>query len=527
MATEKVTLVICDGMGLSADTTGNAVYQAPTPNLDYLLSNYPAVRLLAAGTEVGLDMGEPGNSEVGHITLGTGQVLPQAFQIINGAIKSENYKTNKVFLAAMDKVKRTAGATLHIAGLISAGGVHGHIDHMLALLKLAKERGVERVAIHAMTDGRDSAPRMAAEDLKKLQYALAEFKFGVVATIGGRFYAMDRDNNWERTDVFFWSMMGQANFTAQRSDAAVQAGYERGEGDENLQPTLIVDSFGLPLAPIKTNDSVIFTNYRPDRIRQLATRIIMCNEVLSVVTMTDYFLGDVPTANQQGTIVLTAYPLPKPENSLAVVLARERLTQLHIAESEKYAHITYFFNGHEEQKQALEEWLLVSSLKVTSFKQAPEMSASTITAAYLNSKANHPADFTTINYANMDMVGHTGDFQATMRAVTVVDGQLKSLFEYAERYQEWLLITADHGNAEQMISPITKGVDTEHTTNPVPLILVHPSLKRPRTNDKHQLAVMSNIGILADVAPTILEIMRLRKPPEMVGTSLLTQLLSL
>lgn len=524
MNSEKVTLVVCDGMGLSPEAHGNAFYQAATPTFDYLLQNYPAMRLLAAGTEVGLDSGEPGNSEVGHLALGTGQVLPQAFQIISASVKSETYKNNRNFLTAMVNVKKNPGSTLHLVGIVSAGGVHGHIDHLIALIQMAKENGVERVAVHAVTDGRDSPPRVVLQDIGRVEAALKDLPFGVVATVGGRYYAMDRDANWDRTDTYYWSMFGKSVFQAPSCEDAVQQGYGRGEGDETLQPTVITDKNGAPLAAITPHDTIIFTNYRPDRIRQLVTRAIMTPQPLLIVTMTNYFLSELPASHHPETLVLNAYPLPAPKGTLSQVLADNGKTQLHIAETEKYAHITYFFNGHEEQRKAREEWLLIPSIKIDTFSRAPEMSAVAITDACLQSKQAHPADFTTLNYANMDMVGHTGVFEAAKVAVTFVDGQLKRLVDWAESHNEWLLITADHGNVEQMLNPVTGEVDKEHTTNPVPFLIVHPSLKNPRRMDKYQLAVMSNMGILADVAPTVLEIMGVKKSAEMVGSSLLKQL---
>lgn len=524
MATTPVTLVICDGMGLSSDVRGNAVQDASTPTLDYLLGNYPSVRLLASGTEVGLDMGEPGNSEVGHLALGTGQVLPQAFQMINSAIKSESYKKNKAFLTAMERVKKNPDATLHIVGLVSSGGVHGHMDHIMALLALAHEKKVPRVAVHAITDGRDSPPQVALQDLQKITPLFRGFKKAVIGSVAGRFYAMDRDTNWERTDVSYWALMGKAPLTAPSVEDAINTAYGRGEKDENMQPTMVVSDDGTPIAPLTPGDAVIFTNYRPDRIRQLTTRILGSTTGLSIVTMTNYFLADMPVPLQQGTELLNAFPLPSPQGTLAMVLAQQHITQLHIAETEKYAHITYFFNGHQERKQSLEEWLLIPSVKVDSFDRAPTMSAAAITTAYLQAKAQHPSDFTTINYANMDMVGHTGNFEATKQAVTYVDAELQKVVEYIETHNEWMLITADHGNAEQMINPVTGEIDKEHTTNPVPFILVNPSLKHGRRITKSDLANTSAVAMLADVAPTILEIMGIQKSREMVGSSLLKQM---
>lgn len=515
---QKVTLVICDGLGLSSEAHGNAVLAARTPNLDYALANYPAIRLLASGTEVGLDMGEPGNSEVGHLTIGTGQVIPQAFQLINSALKSGAYKQNKALLLALHRAKQTPGATLHIMGLVSAGGVHGHRDHLLMVLSMAKELGIERVVVHAITDGRDSPPQVAQQDVAQIQAALKEFSTGVIASISGRFYAMDRDKNWERTDAAYWAFMGKAMYTAATAEQAIQQAYQRGETDESLTPTIITTES--PIVP-QAGDVVIVTNFRPDRARQITTRLLMAAVRLTVVTLTNYFLEGLPVASPEGTELLAAFDLPKPEDTLAQTLARRRKRQLHIAETEKYAHVTYFFNGHDEQKHEGESWLLVPSPKVASFAQAPAMSAGAVTAAYLNAQAHTSPDFCTVNYANCDMVGHTGDFAATQQAVEIVDVELGRLIQYAEAKQEWLLITADHGNAEQMIHPLTGEMDKEHTTNPVPFIAIHPSLKQARGMTKQQIASFSKAGILADVASTILAIYDIPKPRRMAGENLL------
>ncbi len=524
MSHEKVSLVICDGLGLTPEVNGNAFTSAQTPTFDYLLKNYPSMRLLAAGTEVGLDMGEPGNSEVGHLSIGTGQIVPQAFQIINASIKSEAYRKNKAFVTILEPFKRDPDKMLHIVGLVSRGGVHGHIDHIITLLHYAKEHGVRRVAVHGISDGRDTAPKVVLEEIKPLLEVLHQFEVGVLATIGGRFFALDRDSHWDRTDAFYWALMGKSRYFSSSLETAVTEGYGRGESDENLQPTVFVDAQGHPLAPIQAGDAVIITNYRPDRIRQLATRIIMMPNPIFVLLMTDYFLGKIPESPIKETRVVVAYPLPKPKVTLAGTLARSDKRQLHIAETEKYAHITYFFDGHEEEKNNLEEWLLIPSVRVASFDWVPEMSAPAITNAYLQAKMNNPPDFTVINYANMDMVAHTGNLEATIMAVTNVDIQLRTLVQYAEEQQEWLIITADHGNCEHMVNPETHEIDKEHTNNPVPVIIVHPKLKQPRAMDKFQLAVLSNIGMLADVAPTILAILGVNKPSEMAGTSLLKQL---
>ncbi len=510
-------------MGLSAESEGNALLQTATPALDYVLANYPSQRLLAAGTEVGLDNGEPGNSEVGHIAIGTGQVLPQAFQIINGSIKSGDFRRNRIIAAALRGILAQPNRTLHIVGLISSGGVHGHIDHMLSLLSWARDQGVQRVAVHAISDGRDSPPRVALSDAVKIESVLKRFPFGVMASISGRYFAMDRDNNTNRTQEAFSALTGRGRLRASTLELALKRAYVQGESDETVPPTILTDANDRPLAWIQPGETVIFTNYRPDRIRQLVALAVTNVNDLTVVTMTDYLLADLPL--KAGNAIDVAYPLPKPRGTLADILADNGKSQLHIAETEKYAHVTYFFNGHLETKHPYEDWLLVPSIKVASFDQTPAMSASAITAGYLNAQKHLPADFVVMNYANLDMVGHTGNFAAACLAVSCVDEQLGQLITHAETNREWLVITADHGNVEQMIDPRSGTVDKEHTVNPVPFVVVHPSFRQPRAADKRQLALMSQVGMLADVAPTILAVMGLSPSVDMVGESLISGLI--
>lgn len=519
----RAVLVICDGLGLSPEINGNAFVNAATPTFDYILQNYPALSLLAAGPEVGIGQGEPGNSEVGHLTIGTGQVLPQAFQIINGAIKSGDYKTNPVLLDGIKNVVER-GSTLHLVGLASKGGVHGYVDHILACLTLANELGVKNVVIHAITDGRDTPPQVALTDLHVIEEVLKQFANGRFGSVGGRYWAMDRDNNWERTDQAVWPMIGKGQVVANSVFDAISQGYARGENDETLMPTMVLDNSGMPAGSIQDGDTVIFTNYRPDRIRQLASRLIALPQILHTITLTDYFFDEMPQVGRPETTLANAYPLPKPSGTLTEILSKAGKRQLHIAETEKYAHITYFFDGHQEKKHPGEEWLLIPSQKVDSFDRVPDMSAPQITQAFLNAQATQP-DFTAINYANADMVGHTGNYQATIKAIEALDRELRLIINYAETNNVWVAVTADHGNAEQKINPKSGEIDKEHTTNPVPFLLVHPTLKKSRTTTKQSCAALPQVGMLADVAPTLLEVLGLKPSPEMVGSSLLSQFL--
>lgn len=519
-----ITLVVCDGLGLSPERNGNAFTNAATPTFDNILQNYPAVSLQASGSEVGLDDGEPGNSEVGHLTIGTGQVLPQAFQIVNRANSSGEYTNNKAFLLLCAQAIKNQ-STLHIIGLISRGGVHGYLDHMVTYLTFANNKGVRKVVVHAITDGRDGPERVARTDIQEIEHCLTRFESGVIGSVSGRYFAMDRDHNWDRTDQAYWAMMGKGQQRSQSVRDVIGSAYARGETDETLSPTVVVNDDGVPVGAIQTGDVILFTNYRPDRIRQLATRLISTSIILTIVTLTDYFFGNQPQFGRPESLLMSAYPLPKPEGTLSEILASQLKSQLHIAETEKYAHVTYFFDGHQEVKHTGEQWLMIPSLKINSFERAPEMSASQITQAYLDAITNSVPDFTIINYANADMVGHTGNYQATVKAIECIDTQLRILVAHAESRQTWLLITSDHGNAEQKIEPTTGEVNKEHTTNPVPFLLVHPSLKKPRGLNKMALGEQSPVGMLADIAPTILAIMEIAQSKQMVGSSLLEQLL--
>lgn len=514
--TPRSTLVICDGLGLSPEVNGNAFVNAPTPTFDYLLQNYPAMGLLAAGPEVGLDAGEPGNSEVGHLAIGTGQVLPQAFQLINAAIKSGTFDANAVILGQLAAVEKRGGC-LHLVGLISKGGVHGHLSHLLALLDLARVNGVNRVVVHAITDGRDTPPRVALDDLPAIEQALIDLPDGRVGSVLGRYWAMDRDTNWDRTDAAIAAITDQSALRASSTREAITAAYGRGETDETLRPTRIGAS-----PPLAAGDAVMMTNYRPDRARQLATRLFGLPFPLGIVTLTDYFLRDRPVVGHIETTIASAFVFPRTTGTLADALASSGKNQLHIAETEKYAHVTYFFDGHCETKHVGESWLLIPSLKISSFDRQPTMAAPAIGRSYRDAQTNTPPDFSVVNFANADMVGHTGNFSATKRAIEAIDRELTAIVNLAEASGQWLFVTADHGNAEQMIYLATGKVNKEHTTNPVPLICVHPTLKRPRQATKIGLASLGHIGMLADIAPTILTVLNVPVPPEMVGSNVLT-----
>ena len=511
-----VILIIMDGLGISPITEGNAVYKSKTPCLDNLLKNYPSTLLKASGQEVGLEFGEMGNSEVGHLNIGTGRVIMQDLQRINQSIKDNTFYQNIELKNALKNVKKNQ-SSLHLLGLVSTGGVHSHLDHLLALLDLAKQEGLKNVYLHLITDGRDSPPKKALDYIGKVEDKIKQLGVGKIASLIGRYFAMDRDKHWQdRTQVAYNLLALGKGETFKDTKSAVEAGYKATESDENLSAKLINED-GL----LKDKDTLIFFNFRSDRSKQLSHSLIDPDfndfkrqkviKNLYFLSFTNY--GFEPTAN-----IKTAFFNQKITFPLAEILANNKLSQLHIAETEKYAHVTYFFNGGLENPFSNEDRILIPSPRVTSYDKTPEMSAKEITKRFISSfKAKKPA-FSVINFANPDMVGHTGNLVATIKAVEFVDSCLAQIIEDVSD-QSNIIITADHGNCEQMINPETKEIDKEHTTNPVPFILV--SDKKSNSNkDKISLSTVPPTGVLADVSPTILDLLEIKKPAQMTGQSL-------
>lgn len=507
MRPKPFVVVILDGWGISFLPEGNAILVAQTPTLDTWAALYPTAALTAAGEEVGLPWGEVGDSETGHKNIGAGSVQYQTLEAINHAITDKSFFTNPTFLQALEQVKQQQ-SQLHLMGLVSPGGVHAHINHLFTLLELCKRNHLqENVFIHMFTDGRDSPPKAALSYLAQLEEKIGKFGVGTIASVTGRFYAMDRNKNWERTQATYDMLTGGPRGAgAPSARAAIENAYAQNILDEMIPPTAITRGGG-PVADIRDGDAVIFFNFRPDRARQL-TQLFRQRQDIQCTTFFELFQGK---------------PAQQP---LARVLSEAGLTQLHIAETEKYAHITYYLNVGHEQPFASEEHVLVESGSTANFADKPEMAAAEITDRAMAGMQQKGFDVIFINYANADMVGHTGNFAAAVKACEIVDQQLGRLQEAVTALGGAMIVTADHGNAEEMINLQTKAISTDHTANPVPLYYVTEALRRttPKSEAEMREIFTSPIGVLADVAPTILEILELQKPPEMTGVSLLNSL---
>jgi 2,3-bisphosphoglycerate-independent phosphoglycerate mutase len=484
---DLVTLVILDGWGLAPPGPGNAVELANTPVFDSLLARFPHTTLAASGEAVGLPPGQMGNSEVGHLTIGSGRVLFQDLMRVNVAIREGTLFENEALVGAFEHARERGGA-VHLLGLVSYGGVHSHVEHLRALLDLAERRGMgERTWIHAFTDGRDVSPHSSVSDL-------AELPVERIATVCGRYYAMDRDQRWERTDRALRAILRGVGERAEAPVAAVAASYERGVTDEFLEPIVVA---GRPrLDPAK--DTAIFFNFRPDRARQLSQRLLEAG--VDLTTMTRY-RDDFPFP--------VAFDEQEVRNTLAEVLAGAGARQLHAAETEKYAHVTYFFNGGEEREWEGETRILVPSPRdVPSYDLRPEMSAVELAARFC-AEVGEDYRFAIVNFANPDMVGHTGSIPAVRTAVETVDRCLGRVLDCVGRAGGTCLVTADHGNAEVMLEPDGVSPHTAHTSNPVPLVVTDPSVRL-------------RAGELSDLAPTILALLGLEIPGDMTGTDLTT-----
>ena len=484
-----VALIILDGWGIAPPGPGNAVELADTPVFDELWERYPHATLEASGEAVGLPAGQMGNSEVGHLTIGSGRILLQDFARVNDAVADGSFARNEALTGAFNRA-RSRGGDVHLLGLVSQGGVHSHVEHLRALLELAETEGMaERTWIHAFTDGRDVSPHAAAADLATLP---AER----IATVCGRYYAMDRDSRWERTDRAAAAILHGDGAHADDPVAAIRASYDAGVTDEFIEP-VVLD--GRPrLSP---DDAAIFFNFRPDRARQLSQRLLEAG--IDLTTMTRY-REDFPFP--------VAFGEREVRNSLAEVLAANGLRQLHVAETEKYAHVTYFFNGGEEKEWEGERRILVPSPRdVPSYDLKPEMSAAEV-AARVCAEIGDGYAFAVVNFANPDMVGHTGSIPAVIAAIEAADAALGRVVECVRAAEGVCLVTADHGNAEQMLEPDGISPHTAHTTNLVPLVVTSEGLE------------LREYGKLSDLAPTILGMLDVAIPVDMTGDQLATRL---
>lgn len=497
------TLIIMDGFGLADPDSGNAVTNASTPNLDHIFRNCPSCKLSASGLDVGLPEGQMGNSEVGHTNIGAGRVVFQDLPRISLDIEQGGFFQNPAFLDAMTNC-REWDSSLHLMGLLSDGGVHSHITHLFALLKMAKEQGLSRVYVHCFLDGRDVPPSSGKQYVEQLQAKMQELGVGQIATVMGRYYAMDRDKRWDRVQRAYDAIArGEGVFESDPA-AAVQRSYDAGVTDEFVEPVVCIRE-----AKVRDNDSIIFFNYRPDRAREI-TRCFVDEDFTDIQRKNDFPTVDfVCTTEYDATLsnVSVAYPRQKLSNIFGEYISNLGLTQLRIAETEKYAHVTFFFNGGVEQVFPGEDRVLIPSPKVATYDLQPEMSAYQVTEEAVKRIESGAYDVIIMNYANCDMVGHTGIYEAACKAVSVVDECVNRVVEATSRMGGVTLITADHGNAEHMADEEGKPF-TAHTTNLVPLSIVGVS------------ATLRD-GRLADIAPTILDLMGLEKPSEMDGSTLI------
>ena len=507
---KPMTLIILDGWGYSEESEFNAIHHAKTPVWDKIWANNPHTFLRCSGPEVGLPAAQMGNSEVGHLNLGAGRVIYQEFTRISRAIKTGSFFTNNTLTQAVDTAIETSKA-LHIIGLLSPGGVHSHEEHIQAFAKLAVERGAKDVYLHAFLDGRDTAPKSAAASIEMMEKEFKQLGSGRFASIIGRYYAMDRDHRWPRVQASYDLItQGKAEFTATSAMAGLELAYARGETDEFIKATAITGADG-KLVNIEDGDIVVFMNYRSDRARQITRPFIeddfdgfersVYPELGSFISLTEY---------SKDFHIPAAFPAETISNSFGEYISRIGLRQLRIAETEKYAHVTFFFNGGEEQPFPGEDRILVNSPDVSTYDLKPEMSASEVTSKLCEAIRSGKYDAIICNFANPDMVGHTGNFDAAVKAIETIDTCLEQILHALKEVGGEALITADHGNAERMRNTDTGQAHTAHTSNVVPFIYVG----RPATSD-------DNHGSLADVAPTMLYLMGLDAPSNMSGRPLL------
>ena len=498
------TLIIMDGFGLREDTMGNAIANAHTPNLDKIFATCPGCQLSASGLDVGLPDGQMGNSEVGHTNIGAGRVVFQDLPRISKAITDGDFFQNEAYKKAMEDC-RERGTALHLMGLLSDGGVHSHITHLFALLKMAKEQGLSKVYVHCFLDGRDVPPSSGKHYVEQLQAKIQQLGVGEIATVMGRYYAMDRDKRWDRVQRAYDAIAcGEAPFEADAAQA-VQKSYDAGVTDEFVEPVVCTKD-----GKVREGDSIIFMNFRPDRAREI-TRCFVDPAFADVERKKGYFpVTYVCTTEYDATMpnVLIAFPHRELVNIFGEYIARQGYTQLRIAETEKYAHVTFFFNGGAEQVFPGEDRCLIPSPKVATYDLQPEMSAPQVTEEAVKRIESGNYDVIILNFANCDMVGHTGVFEAAVKAVEAVDDGVGKVVEATSRMGGVTLITADHGNAERMLDADGVTPYTAHTTNLVPFYIVGADVKL-------------RDGRLADIAPTMLDLMGLEKPAEMDGETLI------
>ncbi|HAV15155.1 MAG TPA: 2,3-bisphosphoglycerate-independent phosphoglycerate mutase [Candidatus Pacebacteria bacterium] len=538
---KPVVLLILDGWGIGPDNPGNAILRANTPNMKSYWENYPHAQLEASGAAVGLPKGEDGNTETGHLNIGAGRIVYQDLPRINMSVGDGSFSQNAAFIQAFDHVKKNNSA-LHLMGLVGSGGVHSTLSHLYALLAAAKQHGItDRIFIHAFTDGRDSPPMSGTDYIRQLLDHIKTLGVGKLATVIGRYFAMDRDHRWERTEVAYNALVTGATTCTQNIEEEMKKSYAAGKTDEFIEPISICDENGKPYT-VQDNDAVIFFNYRIDRPRQLTKAFVLpdfergtgregfdpysvkytkshlqqASETkpftrkkvlhnLLFITMTEY---------ERGLPTLVAFAPEYVANPLGKVLSEHNIHQLRMAETEKERFVTYYFNGQREDAFTGEEHLIVPSQKVATYDLMPEMSANEITRVLLEKISSGSCDVMIVNYANADMVAHTGNLQATVKACEVTDACVGQIVSAVTQAGGIVLITGDHGNAEELINNETGEVDTEHSIYPVPLLVIGKQFEHA---EKKELGK----GILADIAPTLLHLLHIPQPPEMTGRALI------
>jgi 2,3-bisphosphoglycerate-independent phosphoglycerate mutase len=508
-----ILLAILDGWGAGPLTEYNAIYVAKTPNMDHWQRSYPYTTLLAHNGAVGLPEGQMGNSEVGHLNIGAGRIVYQDFTRINRAIESGSFFDNQVLKDMFAKAV-TKKSAVHLMGLISDGGVHSHVNHLLALLKMAADHGLTEVYIHAFMDGRDTPPTSGLDYISQLQHELVWIGTGRLATISGRFYAMDRDTRWERVKVAWQAIVDGQGVLGRDPVQAVKDAYHRGETDEFIRPIVLLDESGDPVAPVKDNDIVLMFNFRADRVREM-THVFTDNHWDEFMVEHRPALAEYVTFTQYDKhfTVPVVFPPASLDHILAEEISSAGLKQLRIAETEKYAHVTYFFNGGREEPFQLEDRVLIPSPKeVATYDQKPEMSAYLVTEELLRRMDSESYSLIVLNFANGDMVGHSGIMEAAVKACEAVDACLGKIVDKFRAKGGIILITADHGNAETMRDPRSDSPFTAHSSNPVPFILI---------SERYKTAKLRQGGSLRDIAPTVLSLQNLPIPHEMTGRSLI------
>lgn len=522
-----LVLMILDGFGISFLEEGNAIKAAKMQNFEKLLASYPCATVRAAGIEVGLPWGEVGNSEVGHKNIGSGKVIYQPLPQITLSIRDGSFFKNPAFQEVAAHVKERPGSALHLMGCVSTGGVHSHLDHLVALIEFAAKAKIGKQAfVHAFLDGRDTPPVSAGQFLTEVDNAMRKTGAGSIASLVGRYFAMDRNNNWDRTQVAYDLLVsGKGEQYASWKDA-LEASYEQKKTDETA-PASVLAADGQPLRTVKDGDAIVFFNFRPDRARQL-TRAFVGKKFdrfpvtkfsdIAFITMAEY---------EKGLPVTVAYPEQWAETPVGRVIADGGFKQLRVAETEKYAHVTYYFNSGRELPFPREERVLVPSPNVKDYAETPKMSAGSLTDRVVQELEKGKYDVIVMNYANPDMLAHTGKIKPTVDALKFLDEQLQRVVDAAVKAGGAVLITCDHGNAEEMKNPQTGAIVTDHSVNPVPLIYVAPDNRQDPPKDEATLfqILSAPVGVLADVGPTLLEILGLKQPKEMSAQSLLNSLI--